>query len=32
MKYIPGVKNVTFNIEALGLPSVLYKVGDKVNI
>ena len=27
---IPGVKNITFNIEALGLPSVLYKVGDKV--
>ena len=27
---IPGIKNVTFSIEALGLPSVLHNVGDKV--
>ena len=27
---IPGIKKVTFTITALGFPSVLYKVGDKV--
>ena len=27
---IPGIKKVTFTIQALGLPSVLHNVGDEV--
>ena len=27
---IPGIKNITFSINVLGLPSVLHNVGDKV--